>query len=123
MVAAPTGIDKAKGGSNSNDEKKVVAGGIAVATVVVLFIAWAVIFLHRIQNGSQELQLGGVVDKFNITSVKDAQQKLQDSYNNPNQDLQDLRNQTEGDQQQSQQQFMQPVDSGVSQFSDPNATQ
>ena len=67
------------------DEKKVVAGGIAIAVVVVLFFTWAIFFLKKIQSGEQQLEFGGgAQDEFLPGSVRDAQQAILND--NPRQD-------------------------------------
>ena len=53
----------------SHDEKKVVASGIAIAVVIILFVGWGFLFLRKIQDGTFEPsdsavprdQLGGQV--------------------------------------------------------------
>ena len=117
-MAVQSGIEKAGGlPGTQKDEKKVVAGGIAITVVVVLMICWGYFFIKKIQNGSQKVELGGgAQDQFNFTSVKDAQDQLKNSYGNLNQDLQDLRNQNNsaGTQQQT---VMQVGGDDSSQFS------
>ncbi|MDP3645768.1 MAG: hypothetical protein Q8R25_01640 [bacterium] len=115
------GIDKAKGG-NSQDEKKVVAGGIAITIVVILIIGWAVLFVRKIQSGSQNVQLGGgAQDNFNFTSVKEAQQQLQNSYSNVSKDLKDLRDQAQSAGVQIQQlDVVHTGDTDSDQFTTPN---
>lgn len=72
----------------SNDEKKVVAGGIAIAVVVVIFVVWAILFLKKIQNGAELQQLGGgAQDEFLGASVRDAQEALMQDFS----DLDELR--------------------------------
>lgn len=52
-----------------HDEKKVVASGIAIAVVIILFVGWGFLFLRKIQDGTFEPsdsavprdQLGGQV--------------------------------------------------------------
>ncbi len=52
-----------------HEEKKVVAGGIAIAVVIILFVGWGFLFLRKIQDGTFEPsdsavprdQLGGQV--------------------------------------------------------------
>ena len=76
------------------DERKVVAGGVAVTVVVVLLIGWAIMFFKKIQSGSQQVNLdSGAQDQFNFTTTKQAQQAIQQQAQNPDQsDLYQLRN-------------------------------
>lgn len=60
-----------------NDEKKVVAGGIAIAVVVALFFGWAFFFFKKIQRGELAPNLGGgAQSEFDFSSVREAQQQL-----------------------------------------------
>lgn len=59
------------------DDKKAIAGGIAVAVVIVLLVGWAFFFFRGIQRGVQNQQLGGgAQDEFNFSTVRDAQKDL-----------------------------------------------
>lgn len=59
------------------DEKKVVAGGIAIAVVAVLLVGWGILFIKKIQRGEQALEFGGgAQDEFLPGSVRDAQQAI-----------------------------------------------
>lgn len=61
----------------SNDEKKVVAGGIAISIVALLFVGWAILFLKKIENGERLQSLGGgAQDEFLGSAVRDAQKYL-----------------------------------------------
>lgn len=63
------------------DEKKAIAGGIAIAVVLVLLIGWAFFFFRNIQRGAQSQQLGGgAQDEFNFSTVRDAQQDLMEQF-------------------------------------------
>jgi len=35
------------------DERKIIAGGVAIAVIIALFLGWAFLFLKKIQNGNQ----------------------------------------------------------------------
>lgn len=89
------------------DERKVVAGGIAITVVVVLLLGWAVMFFKRIQSGSQKVNLdSGAQDQFNFTTTKQAQQAIQQQAQNPDQgDLYQLRNDAAANQVGTQQQM------------------
>ena len=77
-----------------HDEKKAVAGGIAITLVVVLLIGWGFLFLRKIQKGTAipTLQSGAIpTDQFDTTLLKQAQQLYEQSQNagaqtNPYQD-------------------------------------
>lgn len=61
----------------SKDDKKAIAGGIAVAVVIVLLVGWAFFFFRGIQRGAQSQQLGGgAQDEFNFSTVREAQKDL-----------------------------------------------
>ena len=71
------------------DDRKAVAGGIAIAVVAILFIGWAIIFFKNIQRGVQSQQLGGGgQDEFNFSSVREAQEELMQGFS----DFDELRN-------------------------------
>ena len=73
MVIQKT-IDNLK--EKPKDEGKVVAGGIAITIMTLLFIGWAFLFFKKIQHGG-DLQLGGgAQEEFNFSSVREAQQEL-----------------------------------------------
>lgn len=36
-------------------ERKVVAGAIAIATIAVLFLGWAILFFHEIQGNDAQI--------------------------------------------------------------------
>ena len=98
------------------DDRKAVAGGIAIAVVVVLFLGWAFIFVKKLQNGAVGQQLGGgAQDQFDFKTVKDAQQQLMQSYGGQNANSDEL--QTVRDQSNSQ--YQQPA---TEQSVDQNAT-
>lgn len=86
MVVQKT-IDNLK--DRPKDERKVVAGGIAITVIVVLLIGWAILFFKRIQSGSQEVNFeSGVQDEFNFSSTRDAQSAIE---NQGGEDLSGLR--------------------------------
>ncbi|OGG58038.1 hypothetical protein A2853_00910 [Candidatus Kaiserbacteria bacterium RIFCSPHIGHO2_01_FULL_55_17] len=67
------------------DEKKAIAGGIAIAVVVVLLAGWAILFFKKIQRGAELQQLGsGAQEEFDFQSVRDAQQELMQSFSDTN---------------------------------------
>jgi biopolymer transport protein ExbB/TolQ len=74
------------------EDKKVIAGGIALAVVTVLFIAWALLFLKRIQSGEQKLELGGAIPaEFDFSSLEEAQKQLQQVYYDTTSELREIR--------------------------------
>lgn len=78
------------------DEKKAIAGGIAIAVVLVLLIGWAFFFFRSIQRGAQLQQLGGgAQDEFNFSTVRDAQQDLMEQFSDIDA-LIEARNQSSG---------------------------
>ena len=63
------------------DEKKAIAGGIAIAVVLVLLVSWAFFFFRNIQRGAYDQRLGGgAQDEFNFSTVRDAQQELMEQF-------------------------------------------
>ena len=45
------------------DEKKVIAGGVAIAVIVILFLVWAFLFFKKIQN-AEPIQLDTIAEDF-----------------------------------------------------------
>lgn len=73
------------------EDKVAVASGIAISVVVVLLVAWAVFFFRGLQKNSQQLNLSsGAQDEFNPSSVREAQQQIQQDLSTTN-DLIDIR--------------------------------
>lgn len=108
---------------SSKDDKVAVASGIAISVVVVLMVAWAILFFHNIQKGRQQLDLsGGVQDQFNFSSVKEAQKQLQQQYSHSTEDFQQLRNDAASRQMQLelQTQMQQTQNGGADQFGTQN---
>jgi len=122
MVVQKT-IDNLK--ERPKDERKAVAGGIAITVVVVLLLAWGVIFIHRIQTGAQKVNLdSGAQDQFNFTSVKQAQQAIQQQSANGNtEDLMQLRQDAAAQQVGAQQEMsvQQIGGSGTDAFGQPTS--
>src|SRR3989344_4155465 len=107
------------------DDKVAVASGIAISVVVILLAAWAIFFFRNIQKGSQQLNLsGGAQDEFNFSSVKEAQQQLQQQYSDSTEDFQQLRNDAASQQMQLELQtgIQETQGSGSNQFGSPNTT-
>lgn len=58
------------------EDRKAIAGGIAITIVVLLLAGWTFLFFKKIQRGG-ELQLGGSAqDEFLGSSVREAQKDL-----------------------------------------------
>lgn len=114
MVVQKT-IDNLK--DRPHDERKVVAGGVAITVVVVLLAAWAFMFVKRIQSGQQQINLdSGAQDEFNFSATKKAQQEIQAQQQASGQeDLSNLRYDAAGNQIQ-QGTTMQQSGSGPDQF-------
>lgn len=102
MVVQKT-IDNLK--ERPHDEKKAVAGGIAIMVVIILIIGWGFLFLRKIQQGTMPSLEGSAVpeDQFNLNLIRDTERELSNMYNNSTEDLRTIRdnaaqNQTPGGQ-------------------------
>jgi predicted PurR-regulated permease PerM len=111
----------------TKEDKVAVASGIAVSVVVVLLVAWAIFFFHNIQKGAQQVNLGGgAQDQFNFTSVKQAQQQLQqDQLSNNSDELLQVKQDAASGKTQTQQQVTTPPPQGsntTDQFGTPSSS-
>ncbi len=107
------------------EDKVAVAGGIAISIVAVLLVAWAIFFFRNIAKGNQQLNLsGGAQDQFNFSSVKEAQQQLQQQYSSSTEEYQQLPNDAVSQQMQFQQQtgVQETQGGGTDQFGTQNTT-
>ena len=69
--------------SKPDEDKKVVAGGIAIMVMVILFIGCAFLFLKKIQRGGEDLRIGGTAqDEFNFSNVRQAQEDIMKGFTN-----------------------------------------
>ena len=104
------------------DERKVVAGGIAILVIAVLLVAWAILFFKRIQSGTQTVNLdSGAQNEFNPAATRQAQQEINNlGPTNSTEDLMQIRNDAAANQLQGQQQLQTPQgEGGTDQFSQP----
>lgn len=77
-----------------HDEKKVVAGGIAITIVIILLVGWGFLFLRKIQRGSVPTSFeGGAVptDQFDLNLIRDTERQLSELYQNSTEDLRAIR--------------------------------
>ncbi len=76
-----------------HDEKKVVAGSIAVFVVIVLLIGWGFMFVRKIQRGSVPTLEGTAVpsDQFDAQFLQQTQQQLNEMYRSSADDLRAIR--------------------------------
>lgn len=58
------------------DERKAVAGGIAIAIVIILFFGWAFLFFKKIQHGAVPEFENIIPEEFSSPSVREAQEQL-----------------------------------------------
>ena len=78
-----------------HDEKRAVAGGIAVAVVIILLVGWAFMFLRNIQRGNEIPTLQGNAvpeDQLNAQFIQATQQQLDQYYQRSDDQYRDLRN-------------------------------
>ncbi len=121
MVVQKT-IDNLK--DRPKDERKVVAGGIAIFVISVLLIAWAIFFFKRIQSGQQQVNLdSGAQNEFNPTATQQAQQAINQSNGQTPEDLYNIRNDAAAQQAGGQQQLqIQQVGNGTDNFGNPTSS-
>lgn len=82
-----------------HEEKRAVAGGIAVAVVIVLLIGWAFLFLRNIQKGAEIPTLqGGALpdDQLNTQFIQATQKQIDQYYESADDRYRDLRNTDDG---------------------------
>ena len=74
------------------DERTAVAGGIAITVVVILLFAWGIYFIKKIQSGAASVNLDqGAQGEFNFSTVRDAQEQLQKTFQDSNAELEAIR--------------------------------
>lgn len=76
-----------------HDEKTAVAGGIAVAVVIVLLVGWGFFFLRKVQRESVRTLEGTAVpsDQFNMNLIRDTERQLSEMYEGSASELRALR--------------------------------
>jgi len=77
-----------------HEEKKVVAGGIAVFVVIILLVGWGFWFLRKIQQGDVTPTFEGSVvpkEQFDYSAIKDAQSGISDMYKDVQNEFRDAR--------------------------------
>lgn len=82
-----------------HEEKRAVAGGIAIAVVVVLLVGWAFLFLRNIQKGAEIPTLqGGALpdDQLDSQFIQATQQQIDEYYQSAEDRYRDLRNTDSG---------------------------
>lgn len=76
----------------SQDERKVVAGGVAALVVAVLFVGWAFLFFKKIQKGATLDSFGTTQQaEFDFSTVRDAQDQISTEYQSAIDELQRIR--------------------------------
>lgn len=105
------------------DERKAVAGGIAIFIVVVLLLAWGFLFIRRIQNGTQQITIdSGAQSEFNFQNVKAAQQAIEKSQDAQTIELYQIRDDNAAQQiGAGQSVYIQEVGQGTDAFGNPTA--
>lgn len=96
MVVQKT-IDNIKG--KPHEEQRAVAGGIAIAVVVILLIGWAFIFLRNIQSGGPIPTLQGAAvpeDQLNTQFIQQTQQQINQYYQSSQEQLRQIRDDSAG---------------------------
>ena len=102
-------VDNLKG--KPTEDKKAVAGGIAIMVMIILFLGWGFFFIKKIQRGGTDLRIGGgAQDEFNFSSVKQAQEDIMKGFSNED-ELRDAR-QRSGSQTQTGAEFQTVYDQG-----------
>jgi len=103
------------------DERKVVAGGIAITLIIVLLTGWAILFFKRIQSGSQTVNLdSGAQGEFDFSSTREARETINASRGQSNEDLTDYRDNAAAAQLRGEQQiYLQDIENN-NQFGNSN---
>ena len=96
------------------DERKAVAGGIAITVIAILLVGWAFFFIKRIQSGSQQVNFdNGAQGEFDFANVRAAQDQIeQQSLYNETNELYQVRQDAAAQQGSQQLQIQQVYDDG-----------
>jgi hypothetical protein len=62
------------------EDRKAVAGGIALGVVAVLIVAWAFFFFQNMRSGQFQDFESTIPDEFNFSSVQEAQKELMEGF-------------------------------------------
>ncbi len=117
MVVQKT-IDNLK--DRPHDERKAVAGGVAIFVVVVLLIGWGIMFVRKISNGTQEVNFdSGAQEEFNFAPVNEAQKAIEGMQGYSPEDLSRIRDEAAERQLQGQQQAPAGSNEGTDAFQPP----
>lgn len=68
-------VDNMKG--RPQDERKAVAGGIAVMVVAVLVVVWSILFLRGLRHTAVDQQTGGATNELRQLREQSAAQQAQ----------------------------------------------
>lgn len=77
------------------EDRKAVAGGVAVAVVIMLFIGWGFWFIKKIRSGEQVPTISSPTsaanDVFDFSSLDEATRQFAESYGDTRTQLEQLR--------------------------------
>jgi len=83
---------KAGAGGQSKDEKKAVAGSVAVLMMSLLLVGWVFFFLKKVARGEPvETAWGPQNDVLDFTNLKEATEQFSDVYFDTKTELQNIR--------------------------------
>lgn len=120
LQKAQKAVDNLK--EKPEEDKKTIAGGVAISVVIILLIGWGILFFNKIQRGD-DLQFESIVpEEFRNTSFDEAQSQLLEGYAGFD-ELRTVRDQileqyTPAEVQDTSYQY-----SGTNQFGQPNVSE